>query len=62
MTKKGTASAIAGITAVLLFFLVMLITEQQRLGGGLGETILIYAAVVLPGGALAAWIATRGRR
>ncbi|RII14275.1 hypothetical protein DSC45_21540 [Streptomyces sp. YIM 130001] len=60
--STGTAAAVGRIAAVMLFFLAMFISDQQRFGGGLGEAVLMYAAVALPGGALAAWFATRGRQ
>lgn len=62
MTKGRATAAVAGLAAVVLFFLVMLLNEQMRLGdGGLLESVVIYAAIAVPGALLAAWITRRGR-
>ncbi|GAA2417765.1 hypothetical protein ACFPFX_04585 [Streptomyces mauvecolor] len=59
-----TRPAVIGmLTAIIVFFLGMLIHAQLRSGSGeLGTSLLTFAAVAVPGGLLAWWLAGRPRR
>lgn len=58
--KQGTTGV---LVAIFVLFLGMLIHSQlQAPDGKLGEALLIYTAIAVPGGLLAAWIAGTGRR
>ncbi|MFI6055446.1 hypothetical protein ACIBCO_35840 [Streptomyces violascens] len=59
-----TRPAVIGmLTAIIVFFLGMLITTQLRSdSGALGTSLLTFAAVAIPGGLLAWWLAGRPRR
>ncbi|GGU47343.1 hypothetical protein [Streptomyces violascens] len=59
-----TRPAVVGmLTAIIVFFLAMLITTQLRSDSSeLGATLLTFAAVAVPGGLLAWWLAGRPRR
>ncbi|GAA2469496.1 hypothetical protein ACFPFX_25815 [Streptomyces mauvecolor] len=56
-------AAIGMLTAVIVFFLGMLINAQIRADSSeLGTSLLTFAAVAVPGGLLAWWLAGRPRR
>ncbi|WP_331721349.1 hypothetical protein [Streptomyces sp. NBC_00212] len=59
-----TRPAVIGmLTAIIVFFLGMLIHAQLRTdSSALGSSLLTFAAVAVPGGLLAWWLAGRPRR
>lgn len=59
-----TRPAVIGmLTAIIVFFLGMLIHAQLRSdSGALGSSLLTFAAVAVPGGLLAWWLTGRPRR
>ncbi|GGU51497.1 hypothetical protein [Streptomyces violascens] len=56
-------AVIGMLTAITVFFLGMLINAQLRAdSGALGTSLLTFAAIAVPGGVLAWWLAGRPRR
>ncbi|MFC8273151.1 hypothetical protein ACFUJR_11575 [Streptomyces sp. NPDC057271] len=62
MTDRRTTS-IGAITAIFIFFLGLLVHNQMNApDGNLGQALLLFAAVAVPGGLFIAWLAGKGRR
>ncbi|MFC7304539.1 hypothetical protein ACFQVC_09975 [Streptomyces monticola] len=60
---KSRTSAVGFLVAIFVFFLGLLISgELKSSDGSLMESVPLYLAIAVPGGLLAAWIASRGRR
>ncbi|MEV8307796.1 hypothetical protein AB0P36_10640 [Streptomyces flavidovirens] len=50
------------MAAIFIFFLGMLIHNQlNSADGDLGQSLIIFAAIAIPGGFFAAWLAGVGR-
>ncbi|NUK05513.1 hypothetical protein [Streptomyces lunaelactis] len=51
------------MAAIFIFFLGMLIHNRlNSADGDLGQSLVIFAAIAIPGGFVAAWLAGAGRR
>ncbi|MGR8012224.1 hypothetical protein [Streptomyces hypolithicus] len=62
MSSRGTTT-IGALAAIFIFFLGMLIHNQlNSADGDLGQSVVIFAAIAIPGGFFAAWLAGVGRR
>lgn len=57
------STTIGALVAVFAFFLGLLIHDQlSSPGGDLGQALIIFALVAVPGALLVAWLAGAGRR
>ncbi|MFE9404716.1 hypothetical protein ACFYNY_23590 [Streptomyces sp. NPDC006530] len=62
-THRRRPSVIGMLSAIAVFFLTMLIHAQLRSDShALGTALATFAAIAVPGGLLAWWLAGRPRR
>ncbi|MFF9866330.1 hypothetical protein ACF1G0_13010 [Streptomyces sp. NPDC013953] len=63
MMSSRKTTTVGALAAIWIFFLGLLISNQLKSpDGDLGQSLIIFAVIAVPGGVLAGWLAGAGRR